>query len=71
MSLWPENVAAIDLFQDFSTQWRAGMGGAHGLDYSVIQHELTRRNVDDAAYLDLMACIRVIESVAIEELNKK
>lgn len=70
MNLWPENVAALDLFQDFSTQWRAGMGGAYGLDYGVIQHELQRRGVDDDEYRDLMACIRTIETTALDELNK-
>lgn len=34
--IWDINWEAFNLFNALSTQWRVGMGGATGLDYSVI-----------------------------------
>lgn len=33
---WPENATAIDLFRGMATQWRAGAGGALGLDLAAL-----------------------------------
>jgi hypothetical protein len=34
--LWPQHAAAFGLFADLRTQWRVGMGGATGLDYTAV-----------------------------------
>lgn len=70
VELWPENWPPIQLFTRYSTQWRVGMNGPIGLDYTVIFHDLDRRGLTDDEYDDLMASIRVIETVALEELHK-
>lgn len=34
--IWPENWPAFELFNAMSTQWRIGMSGATGMDYSAL-----------------------------------
>ena len=36
VEIWDINWNAFNLFHSLTTQWRVGMGGATGLDYSVI-----------------------------------
>lgn len=36
IELWPDTWPGFTLFEAMSTQWRTGMGGAIGLDYSVL-----------------------------------
>ena len=71
VELWPENLPPLMLFRQFSTQWRAGSSGVYGLDYNVFQHELNRRKLDGPTYDEMMDALRVIESAALDELNKK
>jgi hypothetical protein len=68
--LWQENWPAIQLFRNNATQWRVGMGGPVGLDYTVLFHEIDRRNLLPDEYDDLMGCIRVIEEAALKHLHK-
>lgn len=67
--LWADNWPAIQLFTQVSTQWRVGMNGPTGLDYNVVFHELDRRELERAAYDDLMGSIRVIEHEALRILT--
>ncbi|MEV8518673.1 DUF1799 domain-containing protein [Dyella marensis] len=71
VGLWPENWPPIQLFLRISTQWRVGAGGAVGLDYNVLFHELDRAKLGDDAYDDLFAAIQLIEQTALEELYKE
>jgi hypothetical protein len=70
VEVWHENWAAIQLFSDFSTQWRMGPGGPVGLDYAVIQHEISRRGLCGNDYTDLMARLRVVEAAALDHIHK-
>ncbi len=71
MAVWPENWPAVHLFTQFATQWRVGPGGAVGLDYGVIFHELDRRALAAADYDDLMDSLRTIESAALDALHTR
>lgn len=70
MELWPENVAAINLFCSISSQFRNGPGGPTGLDYNVVFHELDRAKLPPDEYDDLLWCIRAIEHAALDEMHK-
>jgi len=70
IELWPENWPSIQLFTHMSTQWRVGGSGPVGLDYNVIFHELDRKGLAVDDYDDMLACIRVIESTALEAIHK-
>lgn len=68
--VWPDNWPALELFIDLSTQWRVGPGGLIGLDYTVVFHELDRRQLARDEYDDLMDGIRLIERTVLAELRK-
>lgn len=70
VDLWPENWPSIELFNQLSTQWRTGPGGAVGLDYNVFFHELDRRALSPHEYDEMMAAIRLIERTALEMMQK-
>ena len=69
--LWPENEESIDLFCEISTQWRVGMGGPTGLDYTALFARMERLKFDDQTHERLFQDIRVIESEALKIMNTK
>ena len=71
VNLWPENWPPVELFMQLHTQWRTGPGGAVGLDYGVVFHELDRRDLSRDEYDELMAAIRIIESTALKAMREK
>ena len=70
VTVWPENQAAVDLFQRISNQWRCGPGGPIGLDYAVVFNELAHIGVAGTDRDDLMAALAVIEVAAIKQINE-
>jgi hypothetical protein len=70
IDLWPENDAPFALFAKYQTQWRVGMNGPVGLDYSVFLHDLDRRGISGEEHDEIMDAIRVIEGAALNEIHK-
>ncbi|WP_411268699.1 DUF1799 domain-containing protein [Providencia rettgeri] len=56
------------VFSAMSTQWRIGMNGATGLDYSVIPNVLELLNIKNKA--TIFDDLRVMELKALELINK-
>lgn len=56
------------VFSAMSTQWRVGMNGATGLDYSVIPNVLELLNIKNKA--TIFDDLRVMELKALELINK-
>jgi hypothetical protein len=71
VELWPENQPAFDLFCMVQTQWRIGMNGATGLDYSPLFVLMDKRGLSGDAWQQLFDDVRVIESAALVEMNKR
>ncbi len=73
--IWPENHLAWRLFCDLSTQWRIGMAGATGLDYTPLMHLLNIECRDHDGQPDLplwrdtFDALRVIEAAALDEMR--
>lgn len=65
VELWQENLPAYELFEFMGTQWRAGTGGATGLDYSVAYQRLDRLHLDPGEYEDRLDSLRVMEFAAL------
>lgn len=65
--VWPENVAAVQLFIDCQTQWRTTGAGVIGLDYSVVLAVATLSGASDP--LSLLRDIQVMETRAVELIN--
>lgn len=72
VEVWPENVAAYNLFASLRTQWRsAGMAGVLGLDYTPLFHKMDRMNLTAEEYLDLEDDIRAMEYEALTAMHAK
>ena len=69
--LWEENALPFRVFADNSTQWIMGSGGAVGLNYLVIFHELDRMNLEKEEYDRVMNSIRIIESEALNKIYER
>lgn len=57
------------VFSAMSTQWRIGMNGATGLDYSVIPNVLELLNIKNKA--TVFDDLRIMEIKALELMNKR
>lgn len=62
--IMPENREAIELFWHCSTQWRVGVGGATGLDYSALPVVMAFADVANQ-----QACFEKIRILESEQLK--
>jgi hypothetical protein len=69
--LWPDNVAAANVFIAMSTQWRTGGYGATGLDYNVLPSVMRLVGVLRADWSDTFECIRIMESEAMKVMGEQ
>ena len=65
-SCWPTITAWLLI----ETQWRAGPGGAIGLDYPAVFQTLDRCRVDDPDG-EVFAGIQLMEAAALNEIHRK
>ncbi|PVX86481.1 DUF1799 domain-containing protein [Paraburkholderia unamae] len=70
VEVWPENHQAVMLFIRVGTQWRAGMGGATGLDYNVVLSLIDRLGLGAVESDELFEDVRHLESVALEVMRE-
>tara|TARA_R100000426_G_scaffold84553_1_gene63816 strand:- start:105 stop:311 length:207 start_codon:yes stop_codon:yes gene_type:complete len=66
--VYQENWEAVMMFLKIQTQWRVGMGGIIGLDYTSVI-EMIKLYKDKP--LDLMESIQVIEASILKTLNRE
>lgn len=64
--LWPDNLPAWHAWQSVQSQWRVGMGGATGLDYTGVQACLRLQGHRGAALRELFAGIQACERATLE-----
>ncbi len=69
--VWPENMAAINLFLSLSTQWRTLGMGPSGLDYNVLFARMGQLKIEDQDREWMFEDIRAIEAEALSIINKK
>ncbi|MFG6457865.1 DUF1799 domain-containing protein [Roseateles sp. BYS96W] len=58
------------LFLDVSTQWRVGMGGATGLDYTPLMRLLDREQLNADDWRDTFDSVRAIEAAALDQMRE-
>lgn len=68
--VWPENVPPLNVFLSLSTQWRAGFGGAIGLDYTAIPPTLELLGIPRHEWAELFDDLRTMELTALETMRK-
>jgi hypothetical protein len=71
VDVFPENVAAFNLFCSVRTQFRIGMNGPTGLDYMVVFHKLDRMNLEPEEYAVFEADIQTMEYAALAKMSEK
>ena len=65
VEVWAELWPAFRLFEAMSTQWRTGMGGASGLDYSVIPVTASMLGIKRLELPVLFSDLRLMEVEAL------
>jgi hypothetical protein len=71
VDIWPDNVHAVNAFVAMSTQWRVGMSGATGLDYTALPGVLRLTGIPRADWPGVFDGIRVMEDTALETMRKQ
>lgn len=71
VEIWPETFQAYELFNSLATQWRIGMGGATGLDYTAVAMTMRLSGIPRAQWTDLFADVRVMEQAALEAMSSR
>jgi hypothetical protein len=72
VEVWEENWQSVSFFLDYcATQWRTGMGGATGLDYTAVIASLRTLRIGRERFDEVFADVRVMESAALEAMAKK
>lgn len=70
IELWPENWPTWCLWVEIGNQWRMGLGGIAGLDYTPLFLRMERMRLDDERWEELFADIRVCEAAALKEMRQ-
>ncbi len=71
VEVWPDNVAAVNLFISLSTQWRVGPAGVTGLDYNTLPIVMRLQAIPRREQADAFECVRVLEEAAMLALRTK
>jgi hypothetical protein len=67
--VWPENWDTVEMFLRLQTQWRIGMGGPIGLDYSAVEWLLRLYEVKDQRAL--LEDLQIMEGAALAAMNRE
>jgi hypothetical protein len=70
IEIWPENWDAATAFVSLSTQWRASMAGATGLDYGAIEPVLRLRGIPVERWPGAFDGIRIMEAEALDVMRE-
>nr|WP_255773277.1 DUF1799 domain-containing protein [Halorhodospira sp. 9622] len=67
--VWPENWAAFETFYRCQTQWRVGMSGRTGLDYTAVRVVLDLFSEEDQR--ESFDRLQVMEFAALEAMGER
>jgi len=70
VEVWPENWPSWCLWVEMGNQWRIGVGGIAGLDYTPLFLRMDRMSLDDERWNELFHDIRVCEAAALKEMRQ-
>ena len=71
IEIWPEHWDAVQFFMRLPTQWRYGMSGRTGLDYTAVLAMLREMRLPREQRDRIFAGVQVMESAALEEMKRK
>jgi hypothetical protein len=67
--VWPDNVLAVNTFIAAATQWRTGMAGPTGLDYTAIEPTLRLTRVPRSEWPHVFEDLRTMEDAALAQMR--
>lgn len=70
LEIWPENWLAFEVFGASLTQWRVGMSGPTGLDYTVLPVVMDLIDVPKESRAECFEGVRVMESEALKVIRQ-
>lgn len=71
VEVWPDNEVAWNVFVQMGTQWRVGMGGPVGLDYTALRFVMCMQRVPRDEQPGLFEIIRIMEHAALDEMSEE
>lgn len=63
--VWPDLMPPVNVFSAMQTQWRTGMAGATGLDYTALPAVMRLMGMPRADWPEAFDAIRVLEDEAL------
>lgn len=69
--MWPDNIAAVNVFIAMGTQWRIAMNGPTGLDYNALPGVMRLCGVARSEWPEVFESIRTLEDAALGIMRKK
>lgn len=71
IEVWQENLPVFEIFAfDMATQWRVGMAGATGLDYSALPFVFRTRRIPRDQWASMFDDIKIMEAAALKEMQQ-
>lgn len=70
-TIFPDNLVAVSVFRDMSTQWRTGPGGIIGFDYNVLPFIFRTRKIPRNDREDVFDCVQIMERAAVSAIQNK
>jgi hypothetical protein len=70
IEIWHENWRSFQLFNSMQTQWRVGMNGRTGLDYSALSELWRRLKIPVSERDDLFADLQHMEIAALTQMRE-
>lgn len=69
VEIWPDVWDSYQVFSAMNTQWRVGMNGITGLDYTPLNQVMDLFNIKDRA--TVFSDLRIMEVKALEVMHKR
>lgn len=70
VEVWPDNWRSVGLFIELMTQWRIGMRGPDGLDYSAVSALFELRSIRGARRWRMFDDIRMMEAAVLTKIRR-
>lgn len=71
VEVWPDNALPVALFLELATQWRHGMNGITGLDYTAVVATLDEHGLEGDTRRDAFSGIKVMERAVLKAKMEK
>lgn len=68
--VWPDTVKPLEVLEYMHTQWKTGMSGRTGLDYTALPVVFEMLGIDKPSQPAMFRDLREMEMAALEEMYK-